>query len=137
VLPSAVTPAQVAREQLHVALLSAGSFTQKLSVSACPAFDPSAPEEKERISSVDGQFTLEQSDIPSVSEFCVSAWLDVNRNGSIDAGDAMGQLAKEKSAAGIWGTNTASQATPGAGASRPAPPAAGGSASNDLADLLG
>lgn len=93
-LPSAVTPADIAREQLHVALLSAGSFTQKLSVTECPTFESTAREEKERISSVDGEFILEQSDIPSVSEFCVSAWLDVNRNGSIDAGDAMGQLAK-------------------------------------------
>ncbi|KKA30580.1 hypothetical protein TD95_001098 [Thielaviopsis punctulata] len=48
------------------------------------------------------------------------------------AGPSMGQLAKEKSSAGIWGAASAGASTAGTGA-KPQ----GGSASNDLADLLG
>ncbi|EJT78552.1 hypothetical protein GGTG_03652 [Gaeumannomyces tritici R3-111a-1] len=64
------------------------------------------------------------------------ASVGVKKASAPSAGPAMGQLAKEKSAAGIWGANTAA---PAAGANRPAPPAGGesGSANNDLADLLG
>ncbi len=49
------------------------------------------------------------------------------------SGPTMGQLAKEKSSAGIWGSSTSG--TPATNTSTAKP--AGGSASNDLADLLG
>lgn len=67
------------------------------------------------------------------------ASVGVKKASAPSAGPAMGQLAKEKSAAGIWGTNAAAPAAPAAGANRPAPPpgTTSGSASNDLADLLG
>ncbi|KAH8882523.1 ENTH-domain-containing protein [Thozetella sp. PMI_491] len=62
-----------------------------------------------------------------------NASVGIKKTDKPGSGPTMGQLAKEKSSAGIWGASTAS--TPGA--STPAAKPAGGSASNDLADLLG
>ncbi|KAL3958599.1 hypothetical protein ACCO45_006761 [Purpureocillium lilacinum] len=52
----------------------------------------------------------------------------VKKTGTPTAGASMGQLAKEKSAAGIWGAPASASSQPAAG--RPAP--SGGSASDDL-----
>ena len=97
VLPRPLVASEAALAKLHVSVLSATSFTSKLQLATpgkCPAFDASrAPRDKPRILLDDGQFMLEQSDRPSVSEFCVAAWFDANGNSTIDPGDAVGNLA--------------------------------------------
>ncbi len=96
VLPSGMTASTATLKQLHVSVLSSGSFSQKLRLPAgkCPVYEISTSAgDKPIITVVDGQFRLEQSRIPSVPEFCAAAWFDANRDDSINAGDAVGQFA--------------------------------------------
>jgi hypothetical protein len=95
VLPSAITASTSTLSQLHVSILSSGGFTEKLSLpdGKCPAYSKSISGDKPTVTVVDGKFTIEQSRIPSVPEFCAAAWFDANSNSDIDSGDATGQFA--------------------------------------------
>ena len=93
VLPSPLVASEADRARLHVQVLSSHTFTRKLGLRECPPFDTARPGGDDRIVLEDGHFTLEQSRIPSVPEFCAAAWFDANGNTQVDPGDAVGNLA--------------------------------------------
>jgi hypothetical protein len=94
-VPSTIASTARSPEQLHVVVTRASSFTQKLDVpdGKCPPFEVTTPSYEGRLTPSTRGFELSQSAIPTVPELCVAAWLDTNRNGKVDAGDAVGQLA--------------------------------------------
>jgi hypothetical protein len=94
-VPSTIAATARSPEQLHVVVTRASSFTRKLDVPGgrCPPFDVTTPPYDGGLTPNARGFELSQSSIPTVPELCVAAWLDTNRNGKIDVGDAVGQLA--------------------------------------------
>jgi hypothetical protein len=98
-VPPEISAAHRSTDRLRLQLTSALSFSQRLDVPGgqCPPVDAAGKFYETGMGSLEEAprgFTFRRSAIPSVPEFCLAAWLDVNRNGRVDSGDAVGQLAQ-------------------------------------------
>lgn len=96
-LPPKLAPgsaeSQATITRLHVALCGSISFSTRLQTEdgRCPTYASkqcTAELEEPALTTL----SITQTRIPSVPEFCASAWFDTNANGVIDSGDAVGQL---------------------------------------------
>jgi hypothetical protein len=92
-LASGPVGSQASITRLHVAVCGSTSFSTPLQTvdGRCPTYASkqcTAMRDEPDLTT----FSVTQTRIPSVPEFCASAWFDTNANGVIDSGDAVGQF---------------------------------------------